>query len=134
MTLTTNRKETMAKKFNETLEDLHHGDLSEQLGIDLADVVKAVMETGKKGALILKLDVKRTGLKKCVVDTTIKTSIPRDDLPTQAMFATLDGDLQLDNPDQLNFPFRNARDRAPLREVKGKEIEPNDTEAAAAGE
>lgn len=75
-----------------------HNDLSEQL----RDLIKAVTNTRKGGKLQLTLAVKpQPGVEGAVLVTAdVRATKPRFDQPASIFYATEDGDLVRNNPDQ----------------------------------
>lgn len=112
-------------ELTDLIATLHAGDLNREAGEELAEVVRAVMATGKKGSFSLTINIKRTGLQKCVIDTDIRSKPPKEDYPIQAMFATTEGDLQSENPNQATLNFKDAKaDTREPKEVEAEIIEP----------
>lgn len=100
-----------ATPFSEQIAYLAKGSLNDELTEELTELVKLVRLTGKKGTLTLTLEVGM--LDKSAEDAMritgdVKTKPPKMDKPTTIMFSTGDGDLQRDDPDQLNIPLRQV--------------------------
>lgn len=96
--------------FTQTLSHLERGLLNDELSEELAKVVKAVRETGKKGSITLKLDV---SLMKGTEDTVVLNSsitgkAPQLDRAQTIMFSTYDGDLLRDDPKQHSLDLKTV--------------------------
>lgn len=94
--------------FIQTVSNLCAGDIAREASEEMENLVRAVMATGKKGKLIFTMEIKPTGIKKCVVSASVKTSVPKEDFPVQSMFATERGQLLRENPDQRLLEFREV--------------------------
>jgi hypothetical protein len=100
--------------FNQHLVHLNRGALNDELTETLANVVKAVRETGKQGSLTLQLKISM--LNKRDEDTikitpTVKNSTPELDRGETIMWSTYDGDLLRTDPDQMNLDLRVIDDK-----------------------
>lgn len=116
------------KPFALVLQEMRKGGLHTELGDELAALVKQCCTTGKKGSLILTLNVdpKEAGDDEAMVtvDDKIVVKAPRFDTAATIYWADANGNLQRDRPSQERLPLREAmgitksddeRDRA-LRE------------------
>ena len=94
----------------EQLTDIRGGLMVEELTEALAEVVNAVIATGKKGALQLKLDINPASKGDAVVTVTdeIKKTVPQEKRTGTLMFATPSGSLQRQNPRQTDLPLVSA--------------------------
>lgn len=112
------------RPFAAFLQDQRKGVLHNDLGEALAELVAAVVETGKKGTLTLKLDValNKDGDTLLIADT-VSVKEPKHDTKPSIFFADDGGNLTRHNPRQPELP---------LRKVEGGKD--NDNAAAAAGE
>jgi hypothetical protein len=74
----------------------------EAAGEELAEVVRAVLDTNKAGEFTLKLSVKPNGKgdNAVIVGAKISAKVPQSDLPDALFFADLDGDLLVNDPTQ----------------------------------
>lgn len=93
------------RTFGEILIDLAGGDVEKRLTNDLAELVRAVEETGEKGAITLKLDVSK-GPKVMHVSVKIESKLPKAPLENTAFFTDERGGLHVENPRQAKFPFQ----------------------------
>jgi hypothetical protein len=101
--------------------DIRGGEMVEELTEQLAAVVNAVLTTGKKGGLTLKLTVDPASKGDAVVTITddIKVTIPREKRAGTLMFALPSGSLQRQDPRQaeLNLSAVAQAERAPLASI-----------------
>lgn len=93
------------------LLDIGGGRLHARLSEQLADLSAAVTETGKKGSLVLKIEVKP--LPKADQNTLVVTGSsgakvpePDDASPTSVFFADDAGNLSRNDPRQMQLPLR----------------------------
>lgn len=90
------------RPFTDILRDMRKGRIVETCGVELAEVVRAVVDTNKPGELTLKLKIKSQGRgdNAVIVSAEIKGKKPIADLPDALFFADLDGDLLQNDPTQ----------------------------------
>lgn len=114
------------------LRDIRGGLMVEELGETLANVVNAVLSTGKKGAVSLKLSIDPASKGDAVVTVTdeIKATIPQEKKMGTLMFALPSGTLQRQDPRQSELELKavdsgkpvlqgSTADTTPLRAVGG---------------
>ncbi|WP_186390478.1 hypothetical protein [Citrobacter freundii] len=95
--------------FSQQLAYINKGTLDAELTEALAEVIKAVRETGKKGAVTLTLNC---GMLNTRDENTMKVTpkvsrtIPELDRADTIMFATADGDLLRDDPSQTQLDLK----------------------------
>lgn len=92
----------MRPDFSSVLEELAHGDVNRQASDQLGEVVRAVEATGKKGRIVVVIDVTKEG-SKCVLDASIKTTKPQTGAPATMFFFGKDGEILRDDPRQLDM-------------------------------
>jgi len=99
------------RPITDVLRDIRKGRAVQAMSEDLAEVVKAVLDTAKPGELKITLTIKPQGKNDNAVIVGVKcaTKIPRIDLPDALFFADLDGDLLRDDPTQTRM-FAEAVD------------------------
>lgn len=99
----------------EQLADIRGGLMMEEMTEALAEVVNAVIATGKKGALQLKLDINPASKGDAVVTVAddIKKTVPQEKRTGTLMFATPSGSLQRQDPRQGDLPLMSAPTTAP---------------------
>ena len=90
------------RPFTDVLRDIRKGRAVDTLTEELAEVVRAVLDTNKPGELTLKLKISPQGKgdNALIVSATSSQKIPRAKLPDGLFFADLDGDLLRDDPTQ----------------------------------
>lgn len=82
--------------FVKTIEDLK---LNTELSEKLAEVIKAAELTGKVGAISIQLKFKAKGnTGQIEIQPIIKANVPEHERGTAIMFATPEGNLQLNDP------------------------------------
>lgn len=88
--------------FTDVVNQIRKGAVSEELNKALLAVNEAVIATGKKGELTLKLEVKpmKGNRAQVTVVASINTKTPKEDLPEGIFFLTNDGDLVRNDPEQ----------------------------------
>lgn len=93
------------RPFTDVLRDIRKGAVVEAASEQLAEVVRAVLDTNKSGEMTLKLSVKLNGRSDNAVIMSAKLSakVPQPDLPDALFFADLDGDLLRDDPTQTRM-------------------------------
>ena len=111
--------EINGKPFSDTLGEIEGGRVLREATELAREIVNAVLETRKKGSLTLKLSFTATGKGSIEVDCKLESKIPEHDRMTTTFFATHDGTLIRDDPDQPKLPLRKVSDesQAPLRRV-----------------
>lgn len=100
------------RPFAEVLLDLAGGDLERRLTHELAEIVRAVEETGKNGTLALKLTVERDA-KVVRITCESKATIPKESVEATAFFTDERGGLHKDNPRQTAILFTPSIARDP---------------------
>lgn len=97
-----------ARPITHALRHLQGGAFLDQAGEKLAELVKAIEETGKGGTLTIKLDLKRVGGGAIQITPTLKASVPEAKPETTLLFSTVEGNLTLDNPNQQKLDLRSV--------------------------
>lgn len=111
------------RPITDTLRLLNSGEFLDECSAQLAELVKGVDETGKAGTLTIKLALKKaSGAIEIVPTVTNKTPEPKPD--STLLWPTVEGNLEVDNPNQRKLPFRDVnpktgeiRDPAPRAAV-----------------
>lgn len=93
--------------FPVTIATIRKGALVNELTEELARVVAGVMQFEKAGELTLKLKVKPAAQNSemVVIEDELIVKEPKADRPPTWFFATDDGGLTRENPDQPDLPF-----------------------------
>lgn len=95
--------------FSQQLAYINKGTLDAELTEALADVIKAVRETGKKGAVTLTLNCSMLNTRDentMKVTPKVTRTIPELDRADTIMFSTADGDLLRDDPAQTQLDLK----------------------------
>lgn len=110
----------------DVLRDIRQGRVVDAASEELAELVKAVQDTGKPGALNLKITITPQGKSDnaVIVGCDISIKAPRASLPDALFFADIDGDLLKDDPTQSRM-FADAESINP----RTGEIRPSRTGA-----
>lgn len=93
------------------LRDIRKGRPVEEATMALADVVKAVDETGKKGSVTITLEInpaKHGGPEK-TINCKVTQKKPLSDIAPAVFFSDEDGDLHRIDPRQEDMRFDEAR-------------------------
>lgn len=98
------------ERFFQALRDLHDGELLRQLDEGITELTAAVMETGGKGHLTLKVAVSKLGKERQVgVKPTLSRSIPQEETRLRLLYADEQGRFCVDDPAQGMFDFDAPR-------------------------
>ena len=119
----------MARPFLETLRELRAGRTLEDLAVNVADIVKAVHQTGKSGELTLTLKFKPPkagGAAYLMVEDSFKVKVPKLDHGDTVFFYTRDGGLTRQDPTQMDLlPVRPVNvDKDTGEIIKGAKAHP----------
>ena len=106
----------MPKPITETLRLLDGGVFLEDCAEKLAEAVKAVDETGKAGKVTITIDLKKSGGAIAVTGKVTNTA-PEGPPDTTLLWATVEGNLVLDNPAQRKLEFREVNKTTEIRDV-----------------
>lgn len=101
----------MARPFTDTLNALRFGTLNDDLSAELNKLVSACANTGKVGELTLKIKLKPGKGGQIEVFDDIKVSAPKEERGSSIMFATPEGNLQREDPRQLQIEGLRTVDR-----------------------
>lgn len=92
----------MGADFSAILEELAHGDVNRHASEKLTEVVQAVDATGKKGRIVISLNVTKEG-GRCVLEADIKTTKPELSTAPTMFFFGREGSILRDDPRQLDL-------------------------------
>lgn len=122
----TNQIEPPSNSFLSTLAQVRKGKSAKELSEQMAEVVQAVMATGKKGELALKLIItpNKDGISVNVEDA-ITIKLPKMDRAATLFYATDEGHLQRNDPNQIELELKAVEGEKPEEKP-----EPETTEAA----
>jgi hypothetical protein len=88
-----------------------NGDLYEEAGAKLQDLVTAVMESRKAGTFQLTLKIKPNGERMVEIIPDLKVKAPEASPPNTMFFASSGGTLLRDDPAQPRLPLREVEQR-----------------------
>ncbi|MDO4694977.1 MAG: hypothetical protein Q4A62_10260 [Eikenella sp.] len=95
--------------YAETLSNIYGGELLAELDEKLSEVVRAAELTGKVGSITLSLKVKAKGSSGQIELTpAVKAVVPEHERGSALMFATPEGNLQLQDPRQANLDLKEV--------------------------
>ena len=86
------------------IEALRFGTLTDDLTSELKKLVMAVQSTEKSGTLTLTLKLKPGKAGQIEIEDDIKVKAPKEERGTSLMFATVEGNLQREDPRQMSLP------------------------------
>lgn len=98
-----------ATPFSQQLAYINKGTLDAELTEALSTVVKAVLETNKKGSVTLTLNcapLNKRNENTMKISPKVTVSIPELDRAETIMFSTADGDLLRDDPAQTQLDLK----------------------------
>lgn len=107
--------------FSQQLAYINKGTLDAELTEALAEVIKAVRETSKKGSVTLTLNCQMLNTRDentMKVTPKVTRTIPELDRADTIMFSTADGDLLRDDPDQMQIDLKVIDKPAPAEPIK----------------
>ena len=106
------------RPFADFLREHRKGELHDELGERLNELVNAVQDTGKKGTVTLVLSVAPAARsdEMVIVSDEIRLKAPEPDRPDAVYFADHEGNLTRHNPRQPELPFREVS--GPAREER----------------
>lgn len=97
---------TEPRPFTQFLHEQRKGGLHDELSAQLAEVVAAVLETGKQGTLRIDLKIKPAGDGMVQVFDTTKAGVPVDDTAPSMFYADKHGNVSRSDPRQGEFPLK----------------------------
>lgn len=98
----------MARAIFDTLREIRAGALLNEATDALAELVRAVADTGKGGEIAIRVKLKPAGRGSAtiVVDADVDTKIPKPDREVSFFFPTKDGSLTKQDPNQMPLGLR----------------------------
>jgi len=96
------------RPITDTLRTLDGGAFLDICSTELAHLVRQVDETGKGGSLTIKLDLKRHRQGAINILPTVTTKVPQTKADPTLMWATVEGNLTSDNPNQQKLDLRQV--------------------------
>lgn len=104
------------RPITDTLRLLDGGAFLDRASEQLAKLVKGVEETGKPGKLVITLSLKQISGGALSITPTVDTRVPEPKPDSTLLWATVEGNLSLDNPHQQKLDLRAVE--APKGELK----------------
>lgn len=99
------------RPITDTLRLLDGGAFLDRCSDELAALVKAVEATGKTGKLTLTLDLKTVGNGAVQITPKVNAAVPEPKPDTTLLWATVEGNLVIDNPNQQKLDLRQVEAR-----------------------
>ncbi|MDX2265420.1 MAG: hypothetical protein NW215_10660 [Hyphomicrobiales bacterium] len=93
----------MSRLFTDILRDLSGGRIVDELTEHLAEVAKAVEDTGKAGALKLTLKISPNGDGSATIEATVSATTPKPNFGKTLFFTDKDGGLHRRDPRQAEM-------------------------------
>lgn len=105
--------------FNQTLDTIYAGGLAAELDEKLTEVVRAAELTGKTGSISVTLKIKAKGSSGQIeITPAVKALVPEHERGNVLMFATPEGNLQLEDPRQQKLNLKDAPEPKTLKFAK----------------
>ena len=92
------------RPFADTLVALRHGSLADEVSEKFNELTNKCVETGRAGSMTLKITLKPGKAGQVEVEDNIKLTLPKEEKGTSLMFATVEGNLQREDPRQQSLP------------------------------
>lgn len=107
------------KPFTDVLGEIENGVLLDDLTEQIYELVEAVMDVRKEGALTLKLRVSPTAKGSVDVYPALEVKKPKHDRSTTSFFVGADYALLRSDPNQPDLPLRavEREDHQPIRKI-----------------
>lgn len=103
------------RPITDTLRLLQGGAFLDVCSEKLAEAVRSVEETGKAGKLTITLDLKKSAGAIAIL-AKVSNKVPEAKPDEDLMWATVEGNLTLQNPNQRTLDLKPVED-APRREI-----------------
>ena len=94
------------RPITDTLRLLDGGAFLDQASEQMAKLVKSVEETRKGGKLVITLDLKQVSGGAISITPTVATKVPEPKPDSTLLWATVEGNLSIDNPHQQKLDLR----------------------------
>lgn len=98
--------ETNLRDFVDVLTDIRGGSCHHELSLALKQATEAAIDTGKKAAVTVTLNIKPQGNVQVEIADVIKKTIPEQSKPTTFMF--VDGDSNLTRDDRRQMTLQDV--------------------------
>lgn len=96
-----------ARPFADVLGEINHGVVADQAALALQEVVQRVRSTGRKGKVVLSIEVAagKGNERNLTVAASVTSTLPKDEAPACLFFFTDDGGLTRDDPEAAGALF-----------------------------
>ena len=98
----------MALIFTDVLAQLSSGQVVDDLNESVAEVTKAVEESGKAGSLTLKIAIAPNGESMVTFEATVTTKTPKASLGKTLFYTDAEGGVHRRDPRQCEMPLRSV--------------------------
>lgn len=107
------------RSITDTLRLLDGGAFLDEASERMNALVKGVDETGKAGKLVITIDVKRASAGAMAITPHVSTKVPEPKPDATLLWATVEGNLTVDNPNQQKLDLRQVdQSTGEIRTVK----------------
>lgn len=118
-----NETKLVDNAFTRTLHEIRNGDCLNEASSELAKLITAVCETGRKGKIILTLKIEPAGsgvVTRIFLEDTIKLDCPKMPKARALFFTTENGGLLRRDPNQIemNLKVISAKEREQREQFK----------------
>ena len=113
------------KQFNNIINQIRYGALSDELTEKMNALTVACSETNKAGEITLKIKMKPGKAGQMEISDIVSVKMPEYARETTLMFATPDGGLQREDPRQKTLDLSN------LKDVSSHKVTPTDAKVVA---
>lgn len=96
------------RPITDTLRLLDGGAFLDAASAELNNLVRQVDETGKAGTLTIKLDLKRARAGAINIMPSVTAKVPQTKPDPTLLWATVEGNLTVDNPSQQKLDLRTV--------------------------
>lgn len=100
----------------EVFSTLHGGAFADKCAQELKQLVRGIEDTGKAGKLTITLDIKKAG-GALSIDAKVTSKTPEPKADPDLLWATVEGNLSLQNPAQRNLDLQDVS--APAKVLAG---------------
>lgn len=100
-----------ARPFTDTIVALRFGTLNDDLTTRLHELTQKCVETGRAGVLTLTLQLKPGKGGQIEVFDDVKVKLPKEERGSSIMFATPEGNLQREDPRQMQIDGLRTLDK-----------------------
>lgn len=112
---------TKVTAFSDQVSKMNKGSLDIELTEALAELVKQVRATHKKGSISLSLNVQplsQSDEDVLKITPEIKTNLPKMPQPQSIFWSTADGDMLRNDPTQTELEFTKIEDEKPAKVIQ----------------